>query len=64
MNRTMKTLTVIATIMMPLTFIAGIYGMNFQYMPELGWRYGYPAVLAVMLVVAAAMVLVFKWKRL
>lgn len=40
----MKVLTIIATIFMPLTFLAGIYGMNFKYMPELEWRWGYPMV--------------------
>ncbi|MFJ8244170.1 magnesium/cobalt transporter CorA [Peribacillus asahii] len=48
MNKTMMTLTVITTIFMPLTFIAGVYGMNFSFMPELNWRYGYFVVLAMM----------------
>ncbi|MFC4099833.1 magnesium/cobalt transporter CorA [Paenibacillus xanthanilyticus] len=48
MNTIMKTLTVITTIFMPLTFIAGLYGMNFAHMPELEWRWGYGAVLLVM----------------
>jgi magnesium transporter len=51
MNQVMKTLTILTTIFAPLTFIAGIYGMNFQYMPELRNRLAYPSVLAVMLVV-------------
>jgi magnesium transporter len=63
MNEVMKVLTVIATIFIPLTFIAGVYGMNFDAMPELGWRFGYPAVLAVMAVVAAGMLVYFKRKR-
>ena len=42
MNEVMKVLTIIATIFIPLTFIAGVYGMNFEYMPELHWRWGYP----------------------
>lgn len=63
MNEVMKMLTIIATIFIPLTFLAGVYGMNFQYMPELGWRWGYPAVLAVMLVVAVFMVSFFRRKR-
>ena len=46
MNAVMKVLTIIATIFMPLTFLAGVYGMNFKYMPELEWRWGYPLVLA------------------
>ena len=43
MNEVMKVLTIIATIFIPLTFVAGIYGMNFEYMPELHWRWSYPA---------------------
>jgi magnesium transporter len=60
MNAIMKQLTVIATIFMPLTLISGIYGMNFHYMPELSWRWGYFAVLAVMAVIAAGMVWYFR----
>jgi magnesium transporter len=56
-------LTIIATIFIPLTLIAGIYGMNFKYMPELGWKYGYPLVLAVMLVIGIGMVVYFKRKK-
>ena len=63
LNETMKTLTVIATIMMPLTLIVGIYGMNFRHMPELRWRYGYPAVIALMLLVAGGMVRYFRRRR-
>jgi magnesium transporter len=48
MNQVMKVLTIIATMFIPLTFIAGLYGMNFDRMPELHWRYGYPLLLAVM----------------
>jgi magnesium transporter len=44
MNETMKVLTVFASIFIPLTFVAGVYGMNFEYMPELKWRWGYPAI--------------------
>lgn len=62
-NHVMVTLTVITTIFMPLTFIAGIYGMNFDYMPELRWKYGYFSVLAFMAVVAGAMVLWFRRKE-
>ena len=60
MNEVMKVLTIIATIFIPLTFIAGIYGMNFDYMPELHWRWGYPAVVLVMLATAAAMLRSFR----
>ena len=63
LNEVMKILTVIATIFMPLTFIAGIYGMNFANMPELQWRYGYPAVLIAMLVSGLSMVIYFKAKK-
>jgi magnesium transporter len=60
MNAVMKVLTIIATIFIPLTFIAGIYGMNFKNMPELDWYWGYPAVLSVMIIIFAAMVFYFK----
>ncbi|HET7629651.1 MAG TPA: magnesium/cobalt transporter CorA [Bacillales bacterium] len=62
MNTVMMTLTVITTIFMPLTFIAGIYGMNFQYMPELTWHYGYFFILGVMAVVGVTMYFWFKRK--
>ena len=63
MNEVMKVLTIIATIFIPLTFIAGIYGMNFQYMPELGWRWGYPAVWFVIGTILIVMVVYFRRKR-
>ena len=63
MNEIMKVLTIIATIFMPLTFIAGVYGMNFRRMPELEWRYGYPLVLAVMLGIGLSMVRYFRKKK-
>jgi magnesium transporter len=63
MNEVMKVLTVIATIFIPLTFIAGIYGMNFKYMPELEWRWGYPAVWGVLIGVALVMAAFFKKKK-
>ncbi len=63
MNEVMKVLTIIATIFIPLTFLAGIYGMNFAYMPELRWRWGYPALWAVMLAVMAGMLLYFRRRR-
>lgn len=62
MNEVMKVLTIIATIFIPITFIAGIYGMNFEGMPELRWRFGYPAVWCVMIAVAAGMVVYFRKK--
>lgn len=61
-NEVMKVLTIVASIFIPLTFIAGIYGMNFEYMPELGRRDAYPVVIAVMALVAAAMLAYF-WHR-
>ncbi len=60
MNQVMKVLTIIATIFMPLTFLAGIYGMNFRHMPELGWPWGYPLVLVLMFALAGAMIYFFK----
>jgi magnesium transporter len=60
MNSVMKVLTIISTIFMPLTFIAGVYGMNFDYMPELSWKYGYLAVWIFMLGVGGIMYLSFK----
>ncbi|WP_025700638.1 magnesium/cobalt transporter CorA, partial [Paenibacillus forsythiae] len=60
MNSIMKTLTVITTIFMPLTLIAGIYGMNFNVMPELDFPYGYPIVLLLMLLLGGSMVLWFR----
>ena len=63
MNAVMKVLTIIATIFIPLTFVAGIYGMNFKYMPELQWKWGYPAVLAVMFAAVIGMVAYFKRKK-
>ena len=63
LNAVMKVLTIIATIFMPLTFIVGLYGMNFKYMPELPWRWGYPAVLLVMAAVGVSMIVYFRRKK-
>ena len=63
MNEVMKVLTIIATIFIPLTFIAGVYGMNFKYMPELEWEYGYPLVWVIMLVVGILLGIFFKKKK-
>jgi len=60
MNEVMKVLTIIATIFIPLTFIAGIYGMNFRYMPELEWHYGYFTLWIVILIIASLMILYFR----
>lgn len=62
MNRIMMTLTIISSVFIPLTFIAGIYGMNFDYMPELHWRFSYLAVLGVMLFIGISMLLLFRHK--
>ena len=58
----MNTLTMIATIFMPLSFIAGFYGMNFEHMPELKWQYGYPLAIAGMLVIATSFFYYFRRK--
>ena len=63
MNQVMKVLTVIATIFIPLTFIVGIYGMNFKYMPELEWRWGYLIIWLAMIGVAIFMIFHFKRKK-
>jgi magnesium transporter len=63
MNEIMKVLTIFASIFIPLTFVAGIYGMNFQFMPELGWRWGYFAILGIMAVVGVSMLLYFRRKK-
>jgi len=69
MNEVMKVLTIIATIFIPLTFIAGIYGMNFDRdasplnMPELGWYYGYPVIMGLMAIIAIALLVYFRWRR-
>jgi magnesium transporter len=63
LNEVMKVLTIFSSVMLPLSFIAGIYGMNFEYMPELGWRFGYFAALGLMLVVALALLWFFHRKR-
>lgn len=61
-NEIMKTLTITATVFIPLTFIAGIYGMNFKYMPELEWKYGYFAIWALIICVVGVMFYFFKKK--
>lgn len=63
MNQVMKTLTIVATFFIPLTFVAGIYGMNFSYMPELAWRYGYLGVWCIMVLMTIAMIIYFRKKR-
>jgi len=62
-NEVMKVLTIMATIFIPLTFIVGVYGMNFEYMPELKWHYAYPLVWLIMLIIAAFMLFFFRKRR-
>jgi magnesium transporter len=63
LNAVMKVLTIIATIFMPLTFLAGIYGMNFKYMPELTWKWGYPVLCLIMIGIGIFMLAYFKKKN-
>lgn len=63
MNEVMKTLTIFSAIFMPITFIVGVYGMNFDYMPELHHPYGYYTTWAVMIAVTLGLVLYFRWKK-
>lgn len=63
LNEVMKVLTVISTIFIPITFIAGVYGMNFQYMPELTHQWGYPIALSVMALLVISMLIYFKIKK-
>ena len=63
MNEVMKVLTIIATIFIPLTFIAGIYGMNFEFMPELKWRWSYPMLWILLIAIFIAMLVWFKRKK-
>ncbi len=63
MNEVMKTLSVVAGIFLPLTLIASIYGMNFEHMPELGWRWGYFGILGAMATIGAGLVVFFRLRR-
>ncbi|MCX7067253.1 MAG: magnesium/cobalt transporter CorA [Methylococcales bacterium] len=63
MNETMKFLTVFASIFIPLTFIAGVYGMNFEYMPELKWKWSYPILWSVFIAIAVSLLFYFKKKK-
>ena len=62
-NEVMKVLTMIATIFIPITFIAGIYGMNFKFMPELDWRWGYAAVWGLIVLIVLLLLVFFKHKK-
>jgi magnesium transporter len=63
MNKVMQVLTIVSTIFIPITFLAGLYGMNFRYMPELGKTWGYPAVLVLMATTSVGMLLFFRRKK-
>lgn len=63
MNEVMKMLTIISTIFIPLTFVVGVYGMNFEYMPELQWHYGYGLIWGLMLAISLGLFIYFKRKR-
>ncbi len=63
MNEIMKVLTIIATIFIPLTFIAGVYGMNFEHMPELKWTWGYYLIWAIMIMIGGGMLMFFRRKK-
>jgi len=60
LNEVMKALTIVSTVFLPLTFVAGVYGMNFAFMPEIGWRYGYLMVWGVFIVIIIGMIWWFK----
>lgn len=63
LNEVMKALTIVSTIFLPLSFVAGIYGMNFHYMPELSWKLGYPMVWLVFIAITTSMLLFFKSRK-
>lgn len=63
LNEVIRVLTIISTIFIPLTFIVGVYGMNFEYFPELNWKYGYATVWGVMLAIATGMLGYFRYKK-
>ncbi len=63
MNEVMKTLTIVATIFIPLTFLAGIFGMNFKYFPGLNWKFGYPVFWILSIVIAMLMIMYMKRKK-
>lgn len=62
-NQVMKTLTIISTLFIPLTFIVGVYGMNFKYMPEIEWPYSYPVLVVLMLILASFMLVYMRKKK-
>jgi magnesium transporter len=63
LNRIMKVLTTISTIVLPMSLVTGVYGMNFRHIPELTWPWGYPLALALMALVGIGSLLLFRWRR-
>lgn len=63
LNQVMKVLTMISTTVLPMTLVAGIYGMNFKHMPELDWEYGYPMAIGLMLLLAVGSLVTFRWRK-
>ena len=63
MNEIMKTLTIVSAIFIPLTFIVGVYGMNFENLPELKYKYGYQTVMGFMFLIVIGMIIYFKKRR-
>jgi magnesium transporter len=63
LNEIMKVLTMISTIVLPMTLIAGVYGMNFEQMPEIKWDYGYPFALTLMAITGLTAFGLFKWRK-
>lgn len=63
LNEVMRSLTIVSTIFLPLTFVAGIYGMNFEYMPEIHWRYGYIFVWVIFILIIVGMLAWFKHRK-
>jgi len=62
-NKVVNRLTAISTIFLPLAFLCGVYGMNFEFMPELGWKYSYPIFWSVAITIAGCIILVMKKKK-
>lgn len=63
LNEIMKVLTMISTVVLPMALVSGIYGMNFEYLPEIHWRYGYPFALGLMGLLGVGSFLLFRWRR-
>ena len=63
MNEVMKVLTIISTLFIPLSFVVGLYGMNFLYMPELKWKWSYPALWGVFITLPVVLIIYFKKKK-